>query len=154
MIACTQKWLREHPESCLLTSHGDSKVPANRPHEHGSSRCVSAFLGPENWTQSTVNRLLVVDKLDDSVKDVLTAYDSTSSNPNQREGRIGLAAVPALAKLEKPAQAVFHLPNFKTASRTHDTISTCSQIAISYRSSNIQKTTLWSVNPSLMEATG
>jgi len=29
-------------------------------HEHGSEMCVSAFLGPENWTRCTVHRLLVV----------------------------------------------------------------------------------------------
>jgi|SRR5579862_2543772 len=108
MIACAQRWLIAHPESCKYLSQYDSGIPkgGEKKHEHGSSRCVSAFLGPENWTQSTVNRLLVVDKLHESVKDVLTAYDSTTANPHQREGRIGLAAVPALAKLEKPAQVV------------------------------------------------
>jgi len=72
MVACAQRWLIAHPESCKYLSQHDSGIPkgGEKKHEHGSSRCVSAFLGPTNWTQTTVTRLLVVDTLHESAKEL------------------------------------------------------------------------------------
>jgi len=111
VIALAQRWLKAHPESCKLACptvgqansrrERQAATQAEQNHEHGSVRCVSKFLGEFNWSKTTVARLLVVDTLHESAKELVTAYESSSSNPHQREGRIGLAAVPALAKLEK-----------------------------------------------------
>jgi hypothetical protein len=55
-VLTVQKFVREHPKTCKVVSlHGEAK---GRPHECGSERCVSIFLGETNWSDSKVHRII------------------------------------------------------------------------------------------------
>ena len=49
----SRTWLKKHSEFCKVVSvHPEQKVlAANRPHEHGSEQCITAFLGEKNWSR-------------------------------------------------------------------------------------------------------
>lgn len=61
VVSTARKMLIENPEWCKvqLSHRGtDEGRGGNHPHEHGSVNCLLAFLGEENWSLTTIKRLL------------------------------------------------------------------------------------------------
>ncbi len=85
MVMTAHKFLKAHPASCRIdgpkrypgninammalhkvnlnpvhaepeSSYGGGREGAGRTHEHGSERCIVAFLGENNWSRSKVHR--------------------------------------------------------------------------------------------------
>ena len=47
-LTTAHNWLKGHPESCRVSKRGtpeNSSRTTEAQHEHGSARCISAFLG-------------------------------------------------------------------------------------------------------------
>jgi len=96
--------LKAHPEWCKILIQGESELKrAGQPHAHGSERCVSAFLGTRNWSQSTVHRYLAASGLVEEAKQNMADQNSTTAR-RPVAGVIGTGAAASVAGLSKPAQ--------------------------------------------------
>ena len=69
VVRLARSYLKKNPEACKVTlqSVAKPKDEGGRPHEHGSERCVLAFLGENTWNERKVHNLFVLaDRVDAS----------------------------------------------------------------------------------------
>jgi ParB-like nuclease family protein len=105
VVVAARERLLKNPELCKQLAHDEPPVAkhGHAQHEHGSERCVAAYLGEENWSRPKVNRLLqLANNFDKSLlKDIAP---EGGKNGSDRRKRIGVNAALELAKLPKKAQ--------------------------------------------------
>lgn len=106
VVRISREYLKAHPEACKTifdVQCVENENPAKgRPHEHGSEKCIAAFLGETNWSHDKVGRLVAIaDKLDAALLE-----DVVSETHPERTAAIGITSAVEIAKLDKPAQAV------------------------------------------------
>jgi hypothetical protein len=53
VVIAARERLKSNPELCKV-SHRDSPSKTGEQHQHGSERCICAYLGEENWGKSKV----------------------------------------------------------------------------------------------------
>lgn len=103
VIRIARNHLRKHPEACKQQVSGNRTAVKKHGHEqecqHGSVRCLLAFLGEKNWSKTKVADLAVIaDGLDIDLLREETTYQA------DRSDKIGFTAAAEIAKLEKQAQ--------------------------------------------------
>jgi hypothetical protein len=96
-LLAARKFLLEHPEECKLipAARRQESNPkgAGAPHIHGSSECISQFLGPKNYPGPTVREYTGI--TDDVIEHVVT---KGSTHP-ERQDKIPLKAAVAISQL-------------------------------------------------------
>lgn len=123
VVRIAREYIIEHPEACkfqVIQRESDEKRGGNNPHEHGSNRCVAAFLGEANWNQPKVSRLSAMDTLAPEAKALIAPpTGSREGGHGTRPGELGQQAAVALTRLSKPAQVAAA----KVISKTEEVIS-------------------------------
>jgi hypothetical protein len=106
-IRVARRYLQEHPETCKYLSGTLTDIPkgGDKKHEHGSVRCLLAFLGKDNWNRDKIDSLVsIADRFDAALLRDVVNYDADGHL--DRRGGVGITAAVEIAKLEKPAQKV------------------------------------------------
>ena len=103
VVVMAKNWLEKNPESCQVSHDGTGgskrEQGGGSEHKHGSVRCITAFLGTENWSKTKVANILESVGLHDDVKSILHSRKSNESGNKPIPGVIAVGAGPALAIL-------------------------------------------------------
>jgi ParB-like nuclease domain len=100
VVVAARERLLKNPELCKLPHRGAASKTGEQ-HEHGSERCIAAYLGEENWGKTKVDRLLqLATNFDRSLLRDLTPEQDFIA----KQKRIGVNSALELTKLPKRAQ--------------------------------------------------
>lgn len=109
-VVLIRKHLIAHPEDCVIPAPSagmtsKQKSGASR-HEHGSSACISAFLGSEGWSERTVAELLDLEENADLSLIAMTAppTGSRDGGHGRRKGELSQRMLRELKSLPKQVQ--------------------------------------------------
>jgi hypothetical protein len=105
VIRLARSYLRNYPAACKQQV-SDCRTPVQKHgHEqecqHGSVRCLLAFLGEVNWSKTKIADLVrIADHLDNVLLKNVVNWDDDP----KRRGQVGVIAAVEISKLEKTAQ--------------------------------------------------
>jgi ParB-like nuclease domain len=89
-----------------VASHGRANGGAEEQHVHGSTQCITAFLGDKNWSLAKVKRLFSLAGLHDDVKAITSFGGDRVTRKGTAPGTVSYQSAGALAPLSKPVQVV------------------------------------------------